>query len=367
MFLVFGARDILRMPKISNQISLCAQTLPGAEGSDAPEWVHLLPSGSIPTGDRRGPYHVTDPEQLIALSGENGMRLTIDENHATDLAAPKGLPAPARGWIIEMQARADGIWGRVEWTKAGRELVSSRAYRALSPVIMHDKAKRVLRILRASLVNQPNLRGLVALNMETDDMSFQERLAELLGLGADATETAIQSAVQALSDHDAPALQSRLTEIGTALGVAEGGDVLAAAQAAAKPGEGSGDTVALQSAVTALQAENAEMATRINGLTETTNRSAAEVYVDGEIKRGRVGVRPLRDHYISMHMEDATRVEKEIGALPVLSASGATVLPPAAAKDGEIALNAEQANAAKLLGIPVEDYKKTLQSEQEVS
>ncbi|MCD9150122.1 phage protease [Pseudophaeobacter sp. MA21411-1] len=30
--------------------------------------------------------------------------------------APKGLPAPARGWITATQARNDGIWGRVEWT-----------------------------------------------------------------------------------------------------------------------------------------------------------------------------------------------------------------------------------------------------------
>ena len=41
------------------QIALNAQSLPGDEaGSDAPEWVHLLPaaSGAIQTGDRRGPF-----------------------------------------------------------------------------------------------------------------------------------------------------------------------------------------------------------------------------------------------------------------------------------------------------------------------
>jgi len=40
--------------------------------------------------------------------------LIIDENHATDHAAPHGLPAPSRGRIVEMQGRPDGIWGRVE-------------------------------------------------------------------------------------------------------------------------------------------------------------------------------------------------------------------------------------------------------------
>lgn len=351
------------MPR-PNQISLCAQTLPDAGGSDVPEWVHLLPSGSIHTQDQRGPYHVTDPEQLIALSGQEGMRLPIDENHATDIAAPKGLPAPARGWIVEMQARDDGIWGRVEWTRPGRVLVGSRAYRALSPVILHDKAKRILRILRASLVNQPNLRGLVALNMETDNMTFQERLAELLGLEADATETAIQSAVQALSDADAPALQSQLSDIGTALGVAEGGDIVAAAKAAGSDGD---DAASLQSAVTALQAQNADLATQLNTLSEANKRSAAETFVDGEITRNRVGVRPMRDHYIAMHMQDPARVEKELNALPILTDSGATAQPPAQTKDGEIALNAAQIDAARLLGISHDDYAKTLKAEQEAS
>ncbi|MDK3072762.1 phage protease [Sedimentitalea sp. JM2-8] len=347
---------------LQKQIAICAQVLPAGEGSDAPEWVHLLPAGEIATADRRGPYHVTDLDQLVANSMRDGVDLLIDQDHATDLAAPKGDPAPARGWITELQARADGIWGRVEWTGEGRGLVVSRAYRALSPVLLHDKAKRVSRILRASLVNQPNLRGLVALNMETDDMSFQERLAELLGLGADATETAIQSAVQALADVDAPALQSQLAEIGTALGVKDGGDIVAAAQAAGKPGDDAETIVALQASVTALQSEVVEQAKTIKTLTENTTRAAAEAFVDGEIKRGRVGVKPLRDHYVSMHMQDAARVEKEIGALPILSGTTITT-PPPEAKDGEISLNAEQVAAAKLLGVPLDDYKATLKEE----
>jgi len=101
----------------------------------APEWVHLLPAGAVETVDRRGPYRVTDGEKLIAASFAQSPRLPIDENHATDLAAPKGQPAPARGWITALEARADGIWGKVEWTEAGRQLVEDRAYRGLSPVI----------------------------------------------------------------------------------------------------------------------------------------------------------------------------------------------------------------------------------------
>ena len=72
-----------------------------ADAAEPPEWVHLLPAGpAIETRDGRGPYRVVDPAKVIERSrevaGEQGA--PIDENHATDLAAPHGQPAPARGW-----------------------------------------------------------------------------------------------------------------------------------------------------------------------------------------------------------------------------------------------------------------------------
>ncbi|MGY6517055.1 phage protease, partial [Vibrio parahaemolyticus] len=76
-----------------------------------------------------------------------------------------GLSAPARGWIVALQARRDGIWGKVEWTPEGRKLVPG--YRGISPVIRHDKQSgRIDAILRASLTNTPNLSGLVTLHSE---------------------------------------------------------------------------------------------------------------------------------------------------------------------------------------------------------
>jgi hypothetical protein len=45
-------------------------------------------------------------------------------------------------------------------------------------------------------------------------------------------------------------------------------------------------------------------------------RKDAEAFVDGAIAEGRVGVKPMRDEYIAMHMEDPERVKKLIGAMP---------------------------------------------------
>ena len=146
--------------------ALCAAIGIEADSGAAPEWLHLLPAGKALTRDGRGPYHVADAARLIAESmAAAGNKMVLCENHATDLSAPKGGAAPARGWIVDLQERADGIWGRVSWTEEGRRLVEDQAYRGVSPVISHASDGAIVRILRASLVNQPNILGLTSLHM----------------------------------------------------------------------------------------------------------------------------------------------------------------------------------------------------------
>lgn len=296
--------------------------------SGAPEWIHLLPATDRPilTRDGRGPYRVIDAHQVIANSRAYMAELPIDENHAIDIAAPKGGRAVAHGWIDRMEAREDGIWGHVEWTPSGRDLLSAQSYRYISPVIGHDRAGRITHILRASLVNRPNLRGLTALHQEEDsDMSLLERLTEIVGLHAEASEAEVIEAVTGLKANgggDAVALQAQMAELGTVLG-APGDDhaaLLAAARKAAAGGEGD--------AVVALQAELATMTSNFNNLSETIARKDATAFVDGEIRRGRVGIKPLRDHYITRHMADAATVEKEITALPLITGTATTPVPP---------------------------------------
>jgi len=344
---------------------MSAQILPTVQDeADVPEWVHLLPAtfGAIQTGDKRGPYHVTDAAQVIALSFSETDRLPIDENHATDLAAPKGHPSPARGWIVEMQAREDGIWGKVEWSKEGAALVSTRAYRALSPVITHGKTKEVGRILRASLVNVPNLRGLAVLNHQQQDteMDFLQRMAELLGLNADASEEDVTTALQSrMTDNDGQtALQSQMGEIAVALGLSSEADHEAILNAAQTTG-GDDDEV-----IVALQASLSDVTTQLNTLQKDSARDKAVAFVDAAIAARRVGMKPQRDRYISMHMEDPRGTEELISALPKLDSTHTTLEPPTP-NDGEIALNAEQRQAAVLLGIPEKEYAAQLAAEQQ--
>ncbi|WP_317851823.1 phage protease [Rhodobacter sp. TJ_12] len=212
------------------------QSQPLPHQGEVPDWIHLIPAGAeIMTQDRRGPYRL-DPQSVVASLGQ-GAKLPIDENHAIDLAGPRGEPSPARGYITELQARADGIWGRVDWTEAGRALMSDRAYLGISPAVVHDGTKRIIGIARASLTNKPNLRGLTALHQETT-MSFAA-VAKALGLSDDAGEDQILGAIGDLKTPSAneTALQSSLTEIGVALGVssAKPEDIVAAAKAGKAP------------------------------------------------------------------------------------------------------------------------------------
>lgn len=364
-----GHAAMIAFMSAASDIALMAtMPLPEQSGGSVPEWVHLLPRGErIETWDGRGPFRYGDGPELIRASMTSGhARIVIDENHSTDLAAKVGMSAPARGYIVAMEEREDGIWGRVDWTEAGKVLMSDRAYWGLSPVFRRDKAGKVTAILRAALTNDPNLRGLAALNHQEDgDMPLLERLAELLGCDAD--DDAVVGAVTELhaqgggkGDEALTELQSQVAAIGTALGIDEAADfadILAEVQAVANKGGGRDEVV------TELQTQLASLTTELNTLRDSQTRERAEGFVDEAIRAGRVGVKPLRDHYIERHMKDPAAVEREIGAMPVLGGGGRIIERPAP-DDGEISLNAQQRDVARMMGVSDEDYLAQLKAQQ---
>lgn len=311
------------MTRSTPQIALCS-AVPLADDAGVPEWVHLLPAGTIRTNDGRGPYTVASMS-AIAAGLKAGDRLPIDECHAIDRAAPLGLPAPARGWIVELQARDDGLWGRVEWTEEGQRLMAGKAYRGISPAILHDKAKTVLGVLRASLINTPNLVGLTALHSEETSMDWKARLIELLGLDSTADDAAIEAALSA--------------KIGGA-----GVDLC------------SEDVLKLP-AVIALQGQVSELTTQLNAVTEAQARAAAEACVDGAIAEGRAGLKPVRAEYVALHMKDPDQAVKLIAAMPVLKGAVIQGDAPAAEAGG---LDAADRQVMALFGVDEESYKADL-------
>ncbi len=135
-------------------------------------WLHLSPLGDFP--HERGTQRM-DRKAVEALV--NG----FERNRATMGARFGGLPvyighpdvpslskefsdSKAYGWIMELEGRADGIYGRVKWGAAGQELVANEHFKWVSPFWLakdgNENGKRVLRpveLVSVGLTNKPNL------------------------------------------------------------------------------------------------------------------------------------------------------------------------------------------------------------------
>lgn len=303
------------------------------DGDTAPDWIHLVPAGEVRTHDGRGPYRIADAAALMAASLKAGDKLVLDENHSTDIAAPRGDAAPARGWIVELQHRADGIWGRVEWTEAGRAKVAAKEYRGISPVIGHRADGTVTQILRASIVNQPNLLGLTALHQE-QNMDFRAKLIEALGLGSDADDAAIMAGIKAKMDAKpdaeatAAALQSALLPIAQLVGLDDKADATAILAGVQTLKAGSGDVTALQSQIVGLTGQ-------VKSLQDDAKKATATAFVDAEMAKGRVGInQSSKGEYIAMHMENPERAAKLVNAMPIVAGGAQLTVQPGNAAAG---------------------------------
>lgn len=165
------------------------------------QWIHLLPAGTFMGRDGRGPYRVDDPVAVMTATREyhGKAQMPADYEHQIDHAPKNGKPAPAAGWIKGLEARADGIWGLVEWTSAAHRAIQAREYRYISPVFYHGRDGRVTRLARVALTNTPNLE-LKALNSAGDPMDIIEELRQLLALPEDAEQSAILAKIRSLID-----------------------------------------------------------------------------------------------------------------------------------------------------------------------
>lgn len=334
-----------------NLISTHILALQAATAGEAPEWLHVLPAGRFSGVDGRGPYLLENADTVIAAFNAAARKLPVDENHSTDLAAKQGFSAPARGWIVELQNREDGIWGRVEWTAEGRSMVEGHSYGYLSPVFTHTAKSPfvVQKLLRVSLTNDPNLNltALHSTNMETT-MDL-DALREALGLPETADEAAILAAVAAA--HTAQTAHSALlSRLAPVAGVAaDAGDdaIVTALQSKAKP-------------ATAVEAENAELRTQVKSLSTkletfvtTHAKERAETVIDTAIKEGKV-VPALRDHMIARHTKNPTEVEDELKLMVSINAGGLGGRKP---PEGETA-TAEELSVASMMGVDPEAFKK---------
>lgn len=363
------------------EIAVCFLAL----GADLATELELIPAGRFEGRDGRA-WNNDQPDAVVALSEKIRLPVgyCIDVDHALDFAANEkvGGEAPAYGWISGLENRGGAIWGKVEWTELGANAVKGKTYRGLSPVFAFEKdTGRVLAFMSASLTNKPNL-VLTAFNsrqraVDQPEKSPMKKIAELLGLAADATEDQVTTALNAV-----------LALIG-ALGAAIGVDAKAALalnaetlKAALTSKFGTSDVlVALcakagvkadataDSILVALQSQApdpskfvpmaAHMAVK-EQLDEIQGARPAEL-VDWALNNGKLVPRQ-KDWAMAYAQRDLEGFRKYVGATPEIL--GSVKAPPAGGGGGDAhGLTEVQLAICSNLGLDPKAYAETLKSQ----
>jgi phage I-like protein len=160
-------------------------------------WIHAMTVGTY-HHPLHGEIKITpDRIQRFADSVKNNVReiqLDIDYDH-------KATGGEAAGWVQQAEARPDGLWLLVEWTKRAYGLIREKAYRYFSPEFVDEwehpktrvKFKDVLN--GGAITNRPFLKDILPINMtefvnasggtSMDPAEVLKQLAKLFGLPED--------------------------------------------------------------------------------------------------------------------------------------------------------------------------------------
>lgn len=166
----------------------------------APETISVLPIGHVVSS--KGEFDVDEESyrEMKAQIAKRGVDLVVDYEHQT----LKGCEAPAAGWVKELKLEDSQIKAVVEWTERGAEYLKNREYRYLSPVVSVRKSdNKAMGLHSLALTNTPAIEGMTPIvnseNFEggNNNMDLIKKLAELLGLGENATEEQVMEALKA--------------------------------------------------------------------------------------------------------------------------------------------------------------------------
>lgn len=97
-------------------------------------------------------------------AGVRGQDLDIDYDH-------KEYRADAAGWVQQAEARSDGLWLNVEWTREAFQKLKDKAYKYFSPefanVWEHTATGRKFKdvLFGGALTNRPHLKGILPINL----------------------------------------------------------------------------------------------------------------------------------------------------------------------------------------------------------
>ncbi len=164
-----------------------------------PAWIKISPRGTFTTRDGR--TFTVDPEALAARFDAEGVKVPVDLDHATAKKAFFGEEARAVGWIEELNARPDGLYGRVEWLAEGERVLKARTHRYVSPTWPSKDDGSVSYLHSVALVAAPALSmpAVASAAISTPETPMLKAIAKALGLNEDATEQSCLSAISEMA------------------------------------------------------------------------------------------------------------------------------------------------------------------------
>lgn len=177
--------------------------------------VQLCPFGEWPNSGTAQKCDVVAFHNLVDNWRHAGAREVICdfEHRFEDPSLTSDTSAAA--WISNLAVDGErGLVGDLKLTDAGAAAISSRRLRFLSPVWELDPDGRPARLRSVALTNKPNIPVACVLNrapqpvnqpVEETKENQMDRLKELLGLAADASDEDVVAAVTALQEQVAKA------------------------------------------------------------------------------------------------------------------------------------------------------------------
>lgn len=319
--------------------------------------VQLVPMGRFEIRGElssRGHYELRDrahAEAVIAATraAHGSSDILVDYDHQAEKIRIGGT-APASGWIepASLEARDDGIWGVVRWTPVAAARIEAREYRYISPVFLPTRDRRVARLLRVGLVNEPAIEELAAIAASTGEDDQMEELAKVaaaLGLPADTKADAIVASVTALKT------SAGAVAVAAGLAADAKADDVVTAVAAARSSAGAGaydpaKYVPIEQ-VMALQAELA-----------AASGESVEKVVASAIEAGKLPP-ALKAWGTELATTNRTAFDAWLEKAPAVVAAGRT-LPTAKAAEGDnvTSLTEEERKIIAMTGVSEADYLK---------
>ena len=308
------------------------------EGNKIPEKIQLLPAGDYVAGRDGRRWTKRSAESIAQKSNEYLPQHIIDENHATDLRAPRGESAPAMGWFTNVRAEEDGsVWADAVWTARGKAALENQEYRYISPVFECDASGEIIKIMRAALTNSPNLELQNLNSTQTGqaenpakENTVKKEICAALGLSENATDNEVLAAITALK-----------TQANSAQTV----DLAAYAPRA--------DLAQMEAR--AVQAEKTLAEMNATQLKAKAIAAVEKAVADRKIAPA------SKDAYLAMCATEAglsnfAKIMESSPALIPAGTSGAAGTPPAAETQAE--LNAEEESFCKAMGYTREEWLK---------